>query len=344
MKYLLGPKPAFLGLFILAALMLAAIMACDAPAATPAALSPTETPALPLPTATPTSGPTAEPATPLPTKGDVQAGSRGHPAGGLLNGLPTDRSEVWFVEFGKVSQRPGQQRRGRDDLRLLVNATNGILDDELVESAGITGAAFGINSGMEGSAILQGDFSTFPEILRKAAETGGAALHTYRGLELFVVTDHSDLYLAVPDSSTLLLAQGDGELPRQLIEEAIDRRLDGAELDESLARLLMHTGPIDFLVAQFPETGNSVLSLPGSIFAAGAGRMNEGDTSTLHFYWEFANPVQAKEAESLMPGQHLNGYNSGEDHPITDVQRDGKTVTAQAVVPDIDVGGLLFGN
>ena len=343
MKYLLGPKPAFLGLFILGALMLAVIVACEPPAATPAALSPTETPAPSLPTATPTSGPPGETATSLPTKGDVPPGSRGHPAG-LLSGLPTDRSEVWFVEFGKVSQRPGQQRHGRDDLRLLVNATNGILDEELVESAGITSAAFGINSGREGSAILQGDFSTFPEILREAAEMGGAALHTYRGLELFVVTDHSDLYLAVPESGTLLLAQGDGELPRQLIEEAIDRRLDGAELDESLARLLMHTGPIDFLVAQFPETGNSVSALPGSIFAADAGRMNEGDTSTLHLYWEFASPVQAQEAESLMAGQHLNGYNSGEDHPITDVRRNGTTVTAQAVVPDIDVGGLLFGN
>ena len=340
MKYLLGPKPAF---FILAALMLAAIVACEAPAATPAALVPTETPTPSLPTATPTSGPDAELEAPLPTKADVSAAPQTHPAM-LLNGLPTDRSEVWFVEFGKVSQRPGEQRRSRDDLRLLVNATNGILDEELVESAGITSAAFGINSGREGSAILQGDFSTFPEILREAAEMGGAALHTYRGLELFVVTDHSDLYLAVPESGTLLLAQGDGELPRQLIEEAIDRRLDGAELDESLARLLMHTGPIDFLVAQFPETGNSVSALPGSIFAADAGRMNEGDTSTLHLYWEFASPVQAQEAESLMAGQHLNGYNSGEDHPITEVRRDGKTVTAQAVVPDIDVGGLLFGN
>ena len=106
----------------------------------------------------------------------------------------------------------------------------------------------------------------------------------------------------------------------------------------------MHTGPIDFLVAQFLEAENSVQGLPGSIFAAGAGRMNDGDTSTLHLYWEFASPAQAQEAESLMAGQHLNGYNSGEDHPITDVRRDGTTVTALAVVPDIDVGGLLLGN
>ena len=141
-----------------------------------------------------------------------------------------------------------------------------------------------------------------------------------------------------------MLAPGDGGLPRQLLEEMIDRRLDGAELDESLARLLMHTGPIDFLVAQFPETGNSVIGLPGSIFAAGAGRMNEGDTSTLHLYWEFANPAQAQQAESQITGQHVNGYNSGENHPVTGVRRDGKLVTAQAVVPDIDVAGLLLGN
>ncbi len=278
-----------------------------------------------------------------PTAAPSSTGSKSHPAM-LLNGLPTDRSEVWFVEFAKVSQRPSQRNHWEEDLELLVRATNGILDQVLVESAGITNAAFSINRGREGAAILQGDFSAFPEVLGKAAEVGGAALHTHRGLELFVVTDHSDLYLAVPDSGTLLLAQGDGALPRRLFEEMVDRGQDGGELDESLARLLAHTGPIDFLVAQFSETGNSILGLPGSMYVAGAGRMNEGDTSTLHFHWEFDSLAQAPEAESLMTGQHLNGYNSGEDHPVTDVRRDGTTVTAQAAVPDIDVVGLLLGN
>ena len=263
MKNPLGPTAVFLALFILGALMLSAIVACEAPTPTPAALLPTETPAPPLPTAAPTSGPTAAPIAPLPTRANVSPGARDHPAK-LLNGLPTDRSAVWFVEFGKVSQRPSQHDYGwEDQLMLLVNATNGILDQELVESAGINSAAFSINSGREGSAILPGDFRPLPAILREAAETGAATFHTHRGLDLFVVTDHSDLYMAMPDSGTLLLAQGDGGLPRQLLEEMIDRRLDGAELDESLARLLMHTGPIDFLVAQFPETGNSVIGLPG---------------------------------------------------------------------------------
>ena len=139
----------------------------------------------------------------------------------LLNGLPTDRSEVWFVEFGRISQRPSQQDHGWDEL--LVDATNGILDAELVDSAGITSAAFSINSGREGAAILLGNFGPFPGVLREAADKGEATLHTHRGLELFVVTEHSDLYVAVPDSNTLLLAQGDGALPRQLIEEMIDR-------------------------------------------------------------------------------------------------------------------------
>ena len=343
MKNPLGPTAVFLALFILGALMLSAIVACEAPTPTPAALLSTETPAPPLPTAAPTSGPTAGTVAPLPTGADAAAGSRSHPAN-LLNGLPTNRSAVWFVEFAKVSQRPSQRNHWEEDLELLVRATNGILDSELVRSAGITSAVFSINSRREGAAILLGDFRSFPEVLREAAETGGAALHTHRGLDLFVVTDHSDLYMAMPDSGTLLLAQGDGGLPRQLLEEMIDRRLDGAELDESLARLLMHTGPIDFLVAQFPETGNSVIGLPGSIFAVGAGRMNEGDTSTLHLYWEFANPAQAQQAESQMAGQHLQGYNSGEKHAITGIQQDGKTVTAQAVVPDIDMAGLLLGN
>ena len=341
MKNPLGPPAVFLAVIILASMTLTALMACEASTPTPAALLPTETPA--PPPATPTPGPTDAPVAPLPTGAHSSAGSQAEPAM-LLNGLPTNRSEVWFVEFAKVSQRPSQRNHWDEDLKLLVRATNGILDQELVESAGITSAAFSVNSGREGAAILQGDLSAFPEVLGKAAEMGGAALHTHRGLELFVVTDHSDLYLAVPDSGTLLLAQGDGALPRRLIEEMIGRRLDGGELDESLARLLVHTGPIDFLVAQFSEAGNSILGLPGSIFVAGAGKMNEGDTSTLHFYWEFDSLAQAQEAESLITGQHLNGYNSGEDHPVTDVRRDGTTVTAQAAVPDIDVGGLLFGN
>ena len=90
------------------------------------------------------------------------------------------------------------------------------------------------------------------------------------GLELCVFTDLYDLYLAVPDSDTLLLAQGDGALPRQLLEETIDRRLNGAELDESLARLLMQTGPIGFLVARYPETENAAQGFPSPRFSARA--------------------------------------------------------------------------
>ena len=328
---------------LLAALVFSAIVACEAPTPTPAALLPTGTPAPPRPTATPMSEPSAAPVALLPTETHSSAGSQAEPTM-LLNGLPTRRSEVWFVEVARVSQRPSQRNHWDEYLELLVRATNGILDQELVESARITSAAFSVNSGRGGAAIPQGDFSVFPEVLGKAAEMGEAALHTHRGLELFVVTDHSDLYLGVPNSGTLLLAQGDGALPRRLIEEMIGRRLDGGELDESLARLLVCTGPIDFLVARFSETGNSVLGLPGSIFVAGAGRMNEGDTSTLLLYWEFDSLARAQEAESLMTGQHLNGYDSGEDHSVTDVRRDSTTVTAQAAVPDIDVVGLLLGN
>jgi hypothetical protein len=327
LKNLRSPIATFLGPRILAALMLAAVLACQSPAATPAALSPTGTPAPALPTST-----------------SVPAGSLDNVAM-LLTWLPTDRSQVWFVEFGKVSQRASQQDHGwEDELLLLVNATNEVLDFPLVKSAGITSAAFSVNSSVEGVAILLGDFSTFPEVLREAAATGAATLYTYRELELFAFTDHYDLYLAVPDSDTLLLAQGDGALPRQLLEETIDRRLDGAELDETLARLLMETGPIDFLAARYPETEEAAPGFPRPRFTAGAGMMNEGDTSTLHLYFEFANAVEAERAESQMTGQDLHGYNSGERYPITGIRRDGETIIAQGVVLDTDVGGLLLGN
>ena len=45
--------------------------------------------------------------------------------------------------------------------------------------------------------------------------------------------------------------------PGSYWKKPVDRRLDGAGLDESLARFLTATGLIDFLVPQYPETGNS---------------------------------------------------------------------------------------
>jgi hypothetical protein len=165
---------------------------------------------------------------------------------------------------------------------------------------------------------------------------------------LFVVTDHNDhLYLAVPESGTLLLAQGDGTSARRLLEETIDRRLDGAELDESPASLLAHTSPIDFLFARYPESRNTAQgnqSYPIPRFFAYAGLLNEGDTTTLYLYVEFDDSAQAEQAEFQTTGQTLYGYNSGEEHPITEIRRDGRTVIAQAVVPDIDLGGLVLGN
>ena len=69
MKNILRPTHAFLTLFILAALTLAAIAACDTPTPTPTEHFPTESPAPSRPTATRTSGSTAQPVRPLPTKG-----------------------------------------------------------------------------------------------------------------------------------------------------------------------------------------------------------------------------------------------------------------------------------
>ena len=97
MKNLRNPIATFLGPRILAALALAAVLGCQSPAATPAALSPTGTPAPAMPTST-----------------SVPAGSLDNTAM-LLTRLPTDRSQVWFVEFGKVSQRASQQDHGWED-------------------------------------------------------------------------------------------------------------------------------------------------------------------------------------------------------------------------------------
>ena len=266
----------------------------------------------------------------------------------LLSGLPRDRSGVAFLEFGKVSLRPSLRDYGTGvDLMSLVHATNEILDEQQLRSASISGAAFSINSHSEGAAILMGDFHSFPEVLREAAGTGAATLYTYRGLELFVVSKYYDLYLSVPDSSTLLLARGDEAPARVLIEETIDRRLDGAELDQTLTDFLAQTGPIDFLYARHlesesPTQGGDAYPQPG--FLAGAGTMNEGDTSTLYLYMEFPEASQAEQVESQMTGQDLYGYNSGGHYPITEIRREGKVVIAQAAVPDIDVEGLLLGN
>ena len=363
MKNLLRPTAALLVSCILATLALAAVVACQSPEVIPTASPPTETPPLLTPTtiptsqptetpslaptATPTSQPADEPSTLLPTGASASAKSPDHPAL-LLSGLPMDRSSVAFLEFGVISQRPSLHNYGTGvEIMSLVHATNEILDEQQVRSAGITSAAFSITSHSTGAAILLGDFQSFPKTLREAVATGAATLHTYRGLELFVVATYYDLYLAVPDSGTLLLARGEEAVARRLIEETIDRRLDGAKLDESLAGLLVHTGTVDFLYARYLETEDSPQeghAFPQPIFSAGAGTLNEGDTSALYLYIEFAEENQAEQVEFQMAGQDLYGYNSGGRYPITEFRRDGKVVIAQAVVPDIDVDGLLVGN
>ena len=343
----------FLSIGLLLILALTGIAACGpsatadpAPTSLPTA-QPTVEPTPSIPAATPTSEPTTEPTPSVPTRAPVAVGSLDHPVE-LLSGLPSGASTVAFVEFVAVSQRPSLRGLLDDQLMSLVYATNEILDEQQVKSSGITSAAFGINNWSDGAAILLGDFRAFPDILREAAAAGTATLQTYRGLELFAVTDYHDLYIAMPDSGTLLLAQGDEATARQLLEETIDRYLDGSELDESLAGLLGHTGPIVFLVAKRTETEDGAQggrSFPLPKFFAGAGTLNEGDTSTLYLYYEFDDPAQAEQIESQMTGEEeLQGYNSGENYPITETRRDGRAVIAQAVVLDIDLGGLLLGN
>lgn len=246
---------------------------------------PPTTPA-PAPAATSKSPPTARPTPSLPTRTSVPETFPDQPAL-LLSGLPRDRSGVPFLEFGEVSQRPSLRHGGTGvQLISLARATNEILDEQLLESATITGAAFSINGLSSGAAILVGDFHSFPEVLRAAAVTGAANLYTYRGLELFAVSRYYDLYLAVPDSGTLLLAQGDEA--RALIEETIDRRLDGAELDQSLAAFLVRTGPVDFLHARYPDTeglSQGSAAFPQPVFSVGEGTMNEATPRACTCIW-----------------------------------------------------------
>ena len=188
MKNLRSPIDAFPTPIILAAITTVAIMACE---------SLTTTSTTPLPPNTPTTAPTANIT--------FSTNPLDHPAE-LLTWLPTDRSAVWFVEFGKVSQRPSQQDYPwEDQLLALVRATEGTLNERLVKSAAITTAAFSVNGRAKGTAILRGDFSTFPKVLREAVTKGAAVLYTHREVEIFAFQGRYDLYLAVMESDTLLL-------------------------------------------------------------------------------------------------------------------------------------------
>ena len=247
---------------------------------------------------------------------------------------PKEDSMIWYME---------------DDLAILRKRTDGVLSEEMLSNAGIERAVFGgaANTGGAGAGVLQGDFSGFVEALRQAPELSDgirdfdppSILPAHRNVEVFLFPYYDDLYIAVPDTRTLLLSQDAG-----LLEEIIDRRLDGGELDESLRGLLDAIGPVDFLVTRrFGPQAMGQDAFPH--FLAGGGRADAEETSTMFWYMEFADSEEAAQRmERLKDRRLVQGYNTGEHHPIREITQEGRVVISRGYVHNNDLQGALLGN
>ena len=175
-------------------------------------------------------------------------------------------------------------------------------------------------------------------------------IEPYRGVDVFLFQDRSDLYLAVPDANTLLLVKADGTMGYDSLTAMIDRRLDGGELPEPLRHLLAETGPVDFMIARSMEPGGSdqgsqPIALP--TFHAFAGAVNEGDTSTVYVYFRFEEEEQAEQAADFMSVREDLGdlfyiYLSETAKPSGEIRQAGRAVIAEAVAPDVDVSDLFL--
>ena len=355
---------------LIATVVAALLMSCSGPTPTPTVpadtptptqvlsrIGPTPTPTVPTATPEPTATPVPEPTptpTPEPTSTPTPGPGLDHPAA-LLSLLPMDIAQFIFVEAGLVLQRPALREEVEHGIEILDQRTAGVLSMELLALAGIKSAAFGITDEYLGAAILLGDFEPFPGLLQQApslADTDSrfdppGPLGQHRGVELYIFPWYDDLFVAVPDSGTLLLAQSAG-----LLKEIIDRYLDGRELSESLADLLTRIEPIDFLIARRIETGNANRDgqpMPVPSFHAHAGFLNEGETCTIYAYMEFDEFAQAEQARDWLAQQEdlsglFFGYNRDTGKPVGEVRQDGRAIIAEAVVPDKDVPDLFSGN
>ena len=305
------------------------------------------------PTTIPT--PTAPPTTAYDANGEnlterPLAESEADPPAGLLSRLPADSVHFIFVEADLVLQRPAMREEVESVFEILAGRTFGVISAELLVAAGIKSAAFGTTANEYlGAAIVLGSFDGFLEVLREApslAETNSrfdppGVLDPHRGVELFVFPWYDDLFIAVPDSDTLLLAESP-----ELLKEIIDRHLDGGELDASLARLLGHTDGVDFLVAFSLEAEGDGQgdgsSPPPPTFYAHAGFLNEGETSTVYAYMEFAEDAINFVSEQPDLSDLFFRYNSDTVKPVGELWQDGRAVIAKAVVPDKDVYDLFL--
>ena len=330
-------------------------------AATPTVAAPTEAPVEPTATAAPTER--AATATPAPTVAPTDRGPKTSlpirdftqpsyspeeltEVAELLAVLPPSAAAVIFVKPQSVLQRSEIASNIDDALSLLSKRTDRILSEEILVEAGIDRAAFVFTADYSGAAILSGDFSAAVDLLREAPEKSGdvsdfeppSILNPYRGVEMFLFPYYDDLYLSVPDKATMLLAQSE-----QLLREIVDRYLDESALDESLIRLLDTTGPMDFLVLRHldPEGQNP----ENPRIYAGGGWLDAEGSSSVFIFLEFANPEAAGKTMTEMKGWPLvQGYNSGENHPIQEILQREQTIFATGVAPNIDLGGWLLGN
>ena len=264
----------------------------------------------------------------------------------LFSGLPSEAIVIAFVDTRKLPHGDSLGWYIDQDLSLLHKRTHRVLSVEMLLGAEIKRAAFAITED-HGAAILHGDFSGFIELLRQAPQLSDevddfgppSILDPYREIEVFLFPDYDDLYIAVPDPETMLLAQETG-----LIEEIIDRYLDGADLEESLAGLLDAIGPMDFLVAWHWDRAGMGAS-EALLFGGGGGWFDGDNTITVFQYTWYDEPASAKQAMEQMQNYPLvQGYNTGKDYPIREITQEGQAVIAKGYADTFDLAGWLLGN
>ena len=274
----------------------------------------------------------------------------------LLSGLPADSAQFAFAEVDLILQRPGMREEveyGFDELR---KRSRGLIDTDSLVDAEIKSIAVGINEENESATIILGNFEGFQEALRESPSLVDGrgrfdppgTIDPYLGLELFVFPHYWDLFVALPDSDTLLLADSP-----ELLRELIDRHFDGGELNEHLAGLFSHVERVDFLLAftwgaTDGDQDNESSPTPPNIYGH-AGFLNEGETSTVYAYTDHAEEAVAKEIfERHSKEPNLSnmffGYKSDTVIPVGELWKDGRAIIAKAVVPDKDVSDLFLTN
>ena len=272
----------------------------------------------------------------------------------LLRGLPADSSQFAFAEIDLVLQRPAMREEVEDSFDELSNRSYDLIDAEFLVDAEIKSIAVGITDENASATVLLGNFDGFLGTLRKTPSLVDArgrfdppgVIDPHRDLELFVFPHFSDLFMAVPDTKTLLLADNP-----ELLKKLIDRHFDRGELNQLLAGLLSRVERVDFLVAfTWDVEGaeqNNVSSPPPPNIYAHSGFFNEGETSTIYAYKAYVSDSDAEEAFDFQSKQpNISNlffrYNRETVVPVGELWKDGPAIIAKAVVPDKDISDLFL--